>query len=314
MRNLINDASLLASLAGRTADINIEVMEEPLIGINYPDIVPVNTSYGDWQIEGGSGNYRFSGEADWVTGKSDDVPKVALDAETHLFGFSAYGVGYDWDYEEVGKAAAYGVGTLTPLKARASRRKSEEFAQKIAIVGDARKGYAGITNLPNATVTNAAVQWRSNVALTATPEQIFADVQTLIDGPITSVVDPTFVKADTIAVDQLTARLLGITRAGGLEYGTRTIAQVIEEMGVELVVIPELATAAVTPAGGARAIGYARRIDVVELPVAFGYRFEQGYQAGPFKFNVPGWGRLSGVQLHVEGGLRYLDNIGPVPA
>ena len=73
-------------------------------------------------------------------------------------------------------------------------------------------------------------------------------------------------------------------------------------------------TAAATPAGGARAIGYARRVDVLELPVAFGYRLEQGYQHGPFKFNVPGWGRLGGVQLHASGGLRYMDNIGPVPA
>src|SRR5690606_29306397 len=314
MKHLLNDASLLAALAGRTADINIQVMEQPLVGINYPEIVPVNDSYGDWQLEGGSGNYRFSGEADWVTGKSDDVPKVGLDATSETFGFSAYGVGYDWDYEEVGKAAAYGVGTLTDLKARAARRKSEEFAQRIAIVGDARKGYEGIINQSGVTPVNAATQWRSGTALTATPEEIFADIAVLIDGPISAVVDPLFVRADTIAVDQLTYRLLNITRAGGLEYGTRSIAQVIREMGVDLIVIPELATAAATPAGGARAIGYARRTDVVELPVAFGYRFEQGYQAGPFKFNVPGWGRLSGVQLHVPGGMRYLDNVGPFPA
>lgn len=314
MKNLLNDASLLQSLAARAGDINIQVMEQPLVGINYPEIVPVNDSYVDWQLEGGSGNYRFSGEADWITGKSDDVPKVAIDATSETFGFSAYGVGYDWDFEEIGKAQAYGVGTLTDIKARGARRKSEEFAQKIAVLGDARKGYNGLINQPSVTPINATVQWRSGTALTATPEQIFADVAILIDGPITNVIDPLFVRADTIGLDQLTYRLLNITRAGGLEYGTRSIAQVIREMGVEIVVIPELASAAATPAGGARVIGYARRMDVVELPVAFGYRFEQGYQTGPFKFNVPGWGRLSGVQLHVPGGMRYLDNVGPVPA
>lgn len=310
------DQSLFSALAGRVEEINVQVMEAPLVGINYPEIVPVNTNYQDWQVRGASAEYRFAGEADWLTGDSDDVPKVALASSAKEFGFSPYGVGYGFNMEEIGLASAYGVSSLTDLKARAARRKSEEFAQNIAIVGDARKGYEGITNLSGASVSNAAVQWRSNTALTATTAQILADIAALIDGPITSVVDPTFVRADTIALDQLTYRLLGITQAGGLDYGTRTIRQVIEEAypGVSFVQIPELATAATTPAGGARAIGYARRVDIIELPVAFGYRFERTYDAGPFKFNVPGWGRLSGVQLHVSGGLRYLDNIGPVPA
>lgn len=316
MKHLLNDASLLANLAGRTADINIQVMEEPLVGITYPDIVPVNTSYQDWQLEAGSGVWRTSGEADWLTGKSDDVPKVGLDADTKFYGFSAYGVGYDWDYEEIGKAAAYGVGTLTTMKAGAARRKSEEFAQKIAIIGDARKGYNGIINQAGVTPINAATQWRSATALTATLEQILMDIAVLIDGPITNVIDPLFVRADTLAVDQLTYRLLQSTYAAsittGTDMGLRMVADVIRERyGIEIVVIPELATAAATPAGGARAIGYARRQDVIELPVAFAYRFEQGYQAGPFKFNVPGWGRMGGVQLHNAGGLRYLDNVGP---
>lgn len=310
------DSALFSALAGRVEDINVQVMEAPLIGINYPEIVPVNTNYADWQIKGASAEYRYAGKADWLTGDSDDVPKVSLAAAQKEFGFSPYGVGYGFNMEELGLARASGVASIDTLKARAARRKSEEFAQNIAINGDARKGYQGIINLSGANVSNAATQWRSNTALTATTAQILADIAVLVDGPITSVIDPEFVRADTVALDQLTYRLLGVTQAGGLDYGQRTVRRVIEEAfpGISFVVIPELATAAATPAGGARAIGYARRSDVVELPVAFGYRFERQYDAGPFKFNVPGWGRLSGVQLHVSSGLRYLDNIGPVPA
>lgn len=312
----IMDASLFSQLSGRAEEINIQVMESPLIGITYPEIVPVNTNYNDWQIKGASAEYKFAGNADWLTGESDDVPKVALAATQKEFGFSPYGVGYGWNMEEIGIAQSMGVSQISDMKARAARRKSEEFVQKVAISGDARKGYEGITNLTGAQVSNAAAQWRSNTAISATPAQILADIAALVEGPITSVIDPTFVPADTIALDQLTFRLLGVTQAGGLDYGQRTLRQVIQEAfpNISFVVIPELATAAATPAGGARAIGYARRVDVLELPVAFGYRFERTYDAGPFKFNVPGWGRLSGVQLHVSGGLRYLDNIGPVPA
>lgn len=310
------DASLFSALSSRAEDINTQVMEAPLIGINYPEIIPVNTNYSDWQIKAASAEYKFAGNADWLTGESDDVPKVALAATSKEFGFSPYGVGWGWNIEELGIAQAMGVSQLPDMKARAARRKSEEFVQKVAIAGDVRKGYQGIINLTGAGVTNTTVQWRSNTALTATTAQILADIAALVEGPITNVIDPTFVRADTIALDQLTYRLLGVTQAGGLDYGQRTIRQVITEAypGVSFVVIPELATAAATPAGGARAIGYARRVDVLELPVAFGYRFERTYDAGPFKFNVPGWGRFSGVQLHVSGGLRYLDNIGPVPA
>lgn len=317
MSRYTTDASLFAALAGRMEEITIQVMEAPLIGINYPEIVPVNEGYQDWQLEGGSAEWSFSGKADWITGDSDDVPKVALSANAKSFGFSTYAVGFALNYEEMGLARAQGVDSITDKKARAARRQAEEFNQNIAINGDPRKGYQGMINQSAAGVSATANQWRSNTAITATTAQILADIATLIDGPITTVIDPRFVRADTIALDQLTYRLLGVTQAGGLDYGQRTIRRVIEEAfpGVSFVVIPELATAATTGVvGGARAIGYARRVDVVELPVAFGYRFERQYETGPFKFNVPGWGRLSGVQLNVPSGMRYLDNIGPVPA
>lgn len=317
MSRYTTDASLFSALSGRMQEITLRVMEAPLIGINYPEIVPVNYDYEDWQVQGGSGEFTYSGNADWITGDSDDVPKVALSATSKNFGFSTYAVGFGLNYEEMGMARAMGVDSITDKKARAARRKAEEFNQKIAIVGDARKGYEGITNLSEANVSVAPVAWRSNQALTATPAQILQDIAVLVDGPITTVVDPRFVRADRVAIDQLTYRLLAGTQAGGLDYGQRTILQVAREAfpGVEFVVLPELATAAKTgTVGGARAIGYARRVDVLELPVAFGYRFERQYETGPFKFNVPGWGRLSGVQLHVKGGLRYLDGVGPVPA
>lgn len=316
MARYMTDASLFSALAGRVSDINVQVMEAPLVGINYMDHVPVNTNYTDWQLEGASAEYRFAGEADWLTGASDDVPKVALGASMKKYGFSPYGVGYDFNMEEIGIARDQGVASITDYKARAARRKSEEFAQKIAIVGDSRKGYAGLVNIPGATVMQSTVAWRSNTAITATITQIRMDVARLIDGPLTTVIDPTFIRADRVALDQLTYRLLSSWTPGGVEYGVRSALQILRDefAGVEFVMIPELATAAATPAGGARAIGYARRVDVLELPVAFGYRLEQGYQHGPFKFNVPGWGRLGGVQLHASGGLRYMDNIGPVPA
>lgn len=316
MARYMTDASLFSALAGRVAEINVQVMEAPLIGIDYMDHVPVNTNYTDWQLEGATAEYRFAGEADWLTGDSDDVPKVHLGASLQKYGFSPYGVGYDFNFEEIGIARDQGVGSITDYKARAARRKSEEFAQKIAIVGDARKNYAGLVNLPSADILPATVAWRTNAALTATMEQIRFDVARLVDGPITTVIDPTFIRADRVAFDQLTYRLLA-SFVPGDPYGRASALQILREefVGVDFVMIPELATAATTvTVGGARAIGYARRVDVLELPVAFGYRLEQGYQHGPFKFNVPGWGRLGGVQLHASGGLRYMDGVGPIPA
>ncbi len=307
-----NDQSLLAALTGRTNEIRREVMQVELPDITYPQLVPVNTSYADWQDSAGSGRWQGVGAADWVSGYADDVPVVELAGSELQFNFEMFGVGYRYNIEELGKANFAGFGTLTSTKALVARRKSEEFAQRIAIIGDARKGYEGITNLSGATATQAAVAWRNSTGvLTATAEQVLADVNALILGPVLGTSGLANVEATTIGLDPVTYRLLASTPAGVL-YGTRTILSVIQggdtgSPAVSVVQIPELATAGAD--GGPRVIAYANRLDVLELPVAAAYRLEAGRPEGTFGWKVPGWGRMSGVQLHNADGVRYLDEI-----
>ena len=316
------DASLVEALAGRAAEVNRGVMEEALPDITYPQLVPVNTAYPEWATGATAGSWFGAGEADFLSGNAKDVPVVELAAKGKKFDFEMFGVGYRWNIEEIGIARNAGIGNLTDMKARVARRKSEEFAQAIAMVGRAAYGFEGLTNLTGATVTNAGTQWRSATALTATVDQILANVNTLVLGPINANPNAPLVVATTIAVDPITYRLLASTPAGVL-YGTLTILQVIQGLNaysqntgtaVQVVAIPELARAAATPAGGARAIGYANRSDILELPMPMPYRFEPAYQDGPLQMTVPGIGRLAGVQLLNPNGLRYLDNVAPVPA
>lgn len=325
---LIKDASLLQVLQTQISNINVKVMEAPLTDILYPEILPVNMAYAEWQdtapaITFGAGH----GEAEWITGYSKDVNLVETGATTSSFGFAMYAVGYEVNIEELGKAANVGFN-ISDVKARHARRKAEEFIDTKALLGDANKGWtgilnkAGITPITASTKTAGGTQWVNNDgSLNATPEEIAGDFINLVVGPasITRSVRPLI--ADTVLLPSRAYRAL-LTNVTDILLGGVTVLEFVRRQvqgatGVDfrIIEVPELATqATVGIVGGGRAVGYRRSQDIVELPMAAPFRFYTDYRDAPLGWMVPGYGRFGEVQVFESRGFRYLDGVEQVPA
>lgn len=324
-----NDASLLSVLQTQINNINVRVMETPLTDITYPSLIPVNTNYAEWQpdtkaITMGAG----VGQAKWITGYAKDVPNVELSASSEAISFAIFGVGYETNYEEVGLAANAGFN-IEARKAVIARRKAEEFIQSKAMIGDTDKGWTGLINKTGQTIMPASVkaaggtQWVNNDGtLNATAQEIAADLLNLVLGPVTATSQVRPLVADTVALPSLAYRALATTFTDALngsisylEWVRRAVGQAPGGTQFQIVEIPELSSAATTViAGGGRAIGYRRSVDILELPVPFAFRFLNEYKDAPYGWETPGWARIGEVTVHEKRGFRYCDGIQSQPA
>ena len=326
---MVLDASLISVLQTQLTNINVRVMETPLTDITYPTLIPVNTNYGEWQpsaagITLGAG----VGDAAWVSGYSKDVPLVSVNATTESIKFEMFGVGWETNIEEVG-LAAYSNMSIPDAKAKVARRKSEEFVQSRVLTGDADKGWTGLVNKTGVTIMTASTkaatgtQWVNNSgALNATAQEIAADVLNLIMGPVSATNTLRPIPADTLALPSLAYRALATTFTDALngsisylEWVRRAVSGVPGGNNFQIVEIPELASAATSViVGGGRAIAYRRAADILELPMAFAFRFLNEYKDAPLGYMVPGVGRFGEVKIWQPRGFRYTDGIQQVPA
>ena len=323
------DASLLSVLQTQIQNVNVRVMETPLTDITYPQLIPIQTAYAEWQpdvkaITMGAG----VGEAKWITGYAKDVPNVELTATSSAISFAVFGVGYESNYEEVGLAASAGFN-IEPRKANIARRKAEEFIQQRAMIGDTDKGWTGLINktgqttMPASTKAAGGTQWVNNSgALNATAQEIAADLLNLVLGPVTATSQVRPLVVDTVALPSLAYRALATTFTDALngsisylEWVRRAVGQAPGGTTFTIVEIPELASAATSViVGGGRAIGYRRSVDLIELPMPFAFRFLNTYKDAPYGWEVPGWARIGEVTVHERRAFRYLDGIQQVPA
>lgn len=330
----ISDRALISTLMEQISNINVRVMEDPLPDIQYPNLVPVNTNYSPWQQSAVSITFNNGvGVAKWITTYSKDVPLVEVGASSSQITFAEFSMGWETNIGEVGMAA--GVGFNIPdVKARIVRRKAEEFIDSVTLTGvtpddDDSKGFtglinkAGITPIPASTKANGGTNWVNNDGtLNATPQEIAADLVSLILGPVslTNTVRP--IPADTLALPSMAYRALAGTFTDALngsisylEWIRRQIAAVPGGSSFTIVEIPELSTAATTVIpGGGRVIAYRRTLDVIELPMPMPFQFLNEYKDGPFGYMIPGLGRFGELQIREPRAFRYMDGVLPVPA
>lgn len=330
----ISDASLLSVLQTQLTNINVRVMQDPLPDIQYPNLIPVNTNYATWQPTAASITFDNGvGVAKWISTYSKDLPLVEVGASTTQIQFAEFALGWETNIGEVGLAA--GVGFNIPdTKARIVRRKAEEFIDSVALTGaspdgDTSKGWtglinkAGITPISASTKAAGGTQWvDNNGQLNATASEIAADVVNLVLGPAVTANSARAIAADTLALPSLAYRALAGTFTDALngsisylEWVRRQIAGIPGGATIQIVEIPELATAATTVInGGGRAIAYRRSLDVLELPMPMPFQFLNEYKDSPLGYSVPGIGRFGEVQVREPRSFRYMDGVQSVPA
>jgi hypothetical protein len=253
------------------------------------------------------------GRANWFNGKADDVPHAEVLREKFETTVSMAAIGYDYDLEELGRAMTLGID-LRADKAQAARRASEEFIDKVAILGDTSKNYTGLANNAAVTAGSAGATGTGSATTFAskTPDNVLADINAALTGMFTGTLGAEM--ADTLLLpyqqllDLSTRRIDATNQTTILEWvernnvRTRTTGQPLLIRGVW-----GLETAG--SGSTARMIAYRRAPEVLVLYMPMPFQFMPAYQQGPLRFEVPGIMRLSGVEVRRPKAMRYMDGI-----
>lgn len=275
--------------------------------IQYRDLIPVDTSGSEFASSVTYFSSDRFGKADWINGNSDDIPRAGTNRTKFETPVYTAGIGYGYGWEEIGKAQLLGIN-LPSEDAAAARRASDEMVDRIALTGDASKGFTGLFNATGVTPVAAPTGgWD-----TATPAQIVADMNAallnIFNGTnTTSIADRLLLpwsKFFKISTTQMSAGSDTTILQFFIANNVYTAAT-----GRPLMIrgLRGLDTAGVS--GVARMIAYRYAPEVLKLHMPMPHRFLPVYQSGPLRFDVPGVMRLGGLDVRLPKEVAYVDGI-----
>lgn len=303
---LLDAQAAMGFVLSQTTYIERAVNQIVYPDIQYPELIPVDTSAPEWvkTVTFYSGD-KF-GQAKWINGNADDIPRAGSERTKYESSVYTAGIGYGYGLEEISQAQMLGFD-LAGEDAAAARRAYEEFVDGVALRGDASKGFQGLIN--NTAVTAIAAP-TGNWA-TATPQQIIADINaalmpTFAGTQYTSIADTLllpFEKLQILAQTVMTNTTMTVLQfiAGANIYTQRT--------GQPLLIRGVYGLLTAGTAGVARMVAYRRDPSVLKLYLPMPHKFLPAYQSGPLRWDVPGLFRLGGLDLRLPASVRYLDGI-----
>jgi hypothetical protein len=290
----------------QTAHIEAGVYQMKYADIQYPQLIPVDTSAHPFAKTVTYYSSDKAGVADWLNGNADDIPMA--DVEHSQYETSVYtgGIGYGYGWEEINQAQMLGMN-LSADKASAARRAAEEFVDRIALEGDTAKNFQGLFDHSSVTAVPATTgDWD-----TATVDEMIGDVNQALSN--VQVGTNNIVLADTLLLPYAKWNKLASTRLGDnmgtvLEF-VRRYNVYTANSGSPLTIrgIRKLDTAGVSAT--ARMIAYRRHPEVLKLHMPMPHRFMPVWQTGPLRWEVPGVMRLGGLDIRLPNEISYVDGI-----
>ncbi|MCW6510979.1 DUF2184 domain-containing protein [Lichenifustis flavocetrariae] len=302
----------LGFLVSQTSSIEQEVYAIRYADIQYPNLVPVDTSAYPWARTVTYFTVDQAGQADWMNGNASDMPFAEIAHTKYETTVEAAKIGYRYSLEEVNQAMMIPGMNLTADKAAAARRAAEELVERVVLSGDTRKGFLGLVNqtsVPQAAVPNGAASsplWSSK-----TPGEILADVNNSIVGAWSATQQielhdtvllpiaqygliagtPRSTNADTTILSYLQANNI-YTATTGQPLTIRTLRQLTG-----------------AGAGGTnRMITYRRDPQVLKFHMPMPHQFFPPQQR-MLEFIIPGMMRLGGLDVRLPKGISYNDGI-----
>jgi hypothetical protein len=319
MRNFVKDAQqAMGFLVSQVSYIEAEVYRIQYPDVQYPALIPVDSSAPEWAKSVTYYSLDKAGQANWFHHSATDLPLADVQRSKFEQGIEMAGIGYRYTLEELGQAMMIPGMNLTTERAEAARRAYEEFVDDKALRGDTTKGFTGLLNADAivtiaaaaATGTGGSAAWANK-----TGDQIAADVNDALSGVYTASL--TVEMADTVLLPVAEMSRLAGTRmstTGGtdtnvLEWLRRyNIYSQITGQPLKIVGVRGLENAGVGGDKG-RMVVYRRDPQVLKMHIPMPHRFMPVWQTGPITYDIPGIFRLGGLEIRRPGAVRYVDGI-----
>lgn len=191
----------------------------------------------------------------------------------------------------------------------AARRAAEEMIDRVALLGDATKGFTGLFNAAGVTPVAAP---NGDWLTTATPDEILADLNQGIINVFNGTATTSM--ADTVLLPW--SHYLKISTTPRSSLSDMTILQYFLANNVYTMTTGRPLTVrglrGLDTAGAgsvARAVFYRNDPTVLKLHMPMPHRFLPVYQSGPLRWDVPGVMRLGGLDVRLPKEVVYMDGI-----
>lgn len=307
----------LSFLVSQTSYIEREVYKIQYPEVQYPALIPVDTSAPEWVKSITYFSQDMAGRAQWFHHNATDLAIADVSREKFESAVYMAGIGYRYTLEELGQSMMLGL-SLSTDKAEAARRAYEEFLDEKLLLGDTSTAMTGLTNNASVTAVIAAESGAGVGATTAwsgkTGDQIIKDINDALTGVWVN--SRTVELANTILLPPASLALISTMPRATAGASDMTVLEWImrynvwtSTTGQPLVVrtVRGLETAGTGSAG--RMVVYRRDPSVLKAHIPMPHRFLPVYQTGPITYDVPGIFRLGGLEIRRPGAVRYVDGI-----
>jgi hypothetical protein len=313
-RESFRDAqSVLSFMQQQASYIEPQVYETQYPEIQYPDLVPVDTSGNEWTKSKTFYSSDKVGQAGWIHHMAADIPFADIVRSKFEQGIEMAGIGYYYTLEELGVAMQIPNLNLTAERGDAARRAYEEFMESVVFVGDTTKNWQGITNNSAVTAGNVPADGTGSATTwsTKTADQIIRDVNAVLTGIYTA--SNTVEMADTLLLPIASFTLLANTRIpnttanvlGWLQQYNTYTAITGQQLTVRAVRGLDTAGAGAT----ARMVAYRNDPAILKLHLPMPHKFLGVMQVTALRYDIPGIFRTGGVEIRRPGAVRYGDGI-----
>ncbi len=302
----------LGFLVSQTTSIEQEVYAIRYADIQYPGLIPVDTSAYPWARTVTYFTRDMVGQADWVDGDASDMPFADVTRSKYETTVESARIGYRFSLEEVNEAMMIPGLSLTSDKAAAARRAAEELIERVVISGDARKNFLGLVNqtvVPQVAVANGA--GGSPLWASKQPAEILADVNNAVVGAWSASAQVEL--HDTVLLPVAQYGLLASTPRSPTSDATlmsylqaNNIYTATTGKPLTIRALRQLAGAG--SGGTSRMITYRRDPQVLKFHLPMPHQFFPPQQR-MLEFVVPGMMRLGGLDVRLPRGMSYNDGI-----
>lgn len=306
--NNFDAQAALGFVLSQTSHIEQEVYRIRYPDIQYPQVIPVDTSANPFAKTVTYYSSDKFGKAEWINGNADDVPLAGTERSKHETTVYTAAIGYSYGWEEVAQAQWLGIN-LPNEDAMAARRAYEEMVDRVAIEGDTEKGFEGLIN--HSAVTPVSATNGDWTASATTEDQMLGDVNDIIQkvDDDTNTVE----MADTVLLSPTRLNLIASTR---MVDTSMTVLEFLRQnniftatTGAPLMIraLRGLEDAGVS--SDQRMIAYRRSPEVLKLHIPMPHRFMPVFQSSGLRYEVPGVFRLGGLDIRLPKAVAYADGI-----
>jgi hypothetical protein len=305
----------------------LSVIEPQVYKIRYPDVqypqlVPLDTSGSEWAKSFTFFSQDMVGQADWFHHMAMDIPLADITREKKEVGVEMAGIGYHYTMEELGQGMMIPGFTLTTDRAAAAKRAAEEFINGIVLYGKPNasndvKGWKGLINEPTVTVSQVQADGTGGSPSfdDKTADQVLRDINDALTGVY--VESLTVEMADTILVPISVFASLGTRRIPSTAI---TILQFLSayntytaQTGAPLTIRAVRGLDTAGTGGTGRMVVYRNDPQVLKQRIPMPHRFWPAWQRSPLRFDVPGTFRLAPLEIRRPKAIRYIDGIMEAP-